>query len=316
MIMKKKKSTTFKVIITILIVLLVLIVAAAIFIFTKLHSFNNSINESLDREHSQLRHKAAKEGDPMTVVLYGIDDDAERQQENLGQRSDSIVLMSINPDDKKTVMVSVPRDTRTKIVGHGTTEKINHAYAYGGPKMAVNSLENLMDVPVDHYIAINMDGVKTVVDELGGVDITSNGTFTTKSQTPFHFEKGKKYHMDGKEALAYMRSRKEDGAGGDEGRQLRQQQVITAAAKEAFSVNSVTKLNGIFKAAQDNLKTDLSFVQLNRFKSDYDKAQDNVERLTINGQNALGDDNLYYFYPEKNSLNEVKQKLKENLNLS
>lgn len=99
--MKKKKSTTFKVIITILIILLVLIVAAAIFVFTKLHSLNNSINESLDRDHSQLRQKAAKEGDPMTVVLYGIDDDAERQQENLGQRSDSIVLMSINPKDKK-----------------------------------------------------------------------------------------------------------------------------------------------------------------------------------------------------------------------
>ena len=69
-------------------------------------------------------------------------------------------------------MVSVPRDTRAKIVGKGTTEKINHAYAYGGPKMAVNSLEKLMDVPVDHYISIDMDGVKTVVDELGGVTIT------------------------------------------------------------------------------------------------------------------------------------------------
>ncbi|MCH4335901.1 MULTISPECIES: LCP family protein [Staphylococcus] len=315
--MKKKKSTTFKVIITILIILLVLIVAAAIFVFTKLHSLNNSINESLDRDHSQLRQKAAKEGDPMTVVLYGIDDDAERQQENLGQRSDSIVLMSINPEDKKTVMVSVPRDTRAKIVGHGTTEKINHAYAYGGPKMAVNSLEKLMDVPVDHYISIDMDGVKTVVDELGGVTITSNGSFITKDSTnTYQFTKGEQYKMDGKKALAYMRSRKEDGAGGDEGRQLRQQQVITAVAREAFSVNSVTKLNGIFKAAQDNLKTDLSFVQLNRFKSDYDKAQDNVKRLTINGQNALGDDNLYYFYPDKNSLKEVNEKLKENLNLN
>ncbi|WP_180548933.1 LCP family protein [Staphylococcus haemolyticus] len=315
--MKKKKSTTFKVIITILIILLVLIVAAAIFVFTKLHSLNNSINESLDRDHSQLRQKAAKEGDPMTVVLYGIDDDAERQQENLGQRSDSIVLMSINPEDKKTVMVSVPRDTRAKIVGHGTTEKINHAYAYGGPKMAVNSLEKLMDVSVDHYISIDMDGVKTVVDELGGVTITSNGSFITKDSTnTYQFTKGEQYKMDGKKALAYMRSRKEDGAGGDEGRQLRQQQVITAVAREAFSVNSVTKLNGIFKAAQDNLKTDLSFVQLNRFKSDYDKAQDNVKRLTINGQNALGDDNLYYFYPDKNSLKEVNEKLKENLNLN
>lgn len=309
----KKKSTAFKVIITILIVLIVLIIAAGIFVFSKLHSLNNSINHPLNRDHSQLRQKSLKDGDPMTVVLYGIDDDSERHQENLGQRSDSIVLMSINPKNKKTVMVSIPRDTRAEIVGRNTTEKINHAYAYGGPKMAVNSLEKLMNVPVDHYIAINMDGVKTVVDEIGGVDVTSNATFKFHG---YQFEQGEKYHMDGDKALTYMRSRKEEGAGGDEGRQLRQQQVITAVAKEAFSINSITKLNGIFKAAQDNLKTDLSFVQLNSFKSDYDKAQDNVEKLTIDGQNKVGDDGLYYFYPDKNSMNEVEKKIKDNLEIN
>ncbi|MGV3095043.1 LCP family protein [Staphylococcus borealis] len=313
----KKKSPVFKIIVGLLIFLLILVAVVVGYLFIKLKSLNDSVNTLLNRSHSELRKTSTKEGDPMTVVLYGIDSDSQRAKENSGQRSDSIVLMSINPDEKKTVMVSVPRDTRAKIVGHGTTEKINHAYAYGGPDMAVKSLEHLMGVPVDHYISINMDGVKTVVDEIGGVTLTSNGSFTTRdSSNTYQFTKGKEYKMDGKEALAYMRSRKEDGAGGDEGRQLRQQQVITAVAREAFSVNSVTKLNGIFKAAQDNLKTDLSFVQLNRFKSDYDKAQDNVERLTINGQNALGDDNLYYFYPDKNSLNEVKQKLKENLNLN
>ncbi|MBF2758161.1 MULTISPECIES: LCP family protein [unclassified Staphylococcus] len=315
--MKKRKSKLFKILLTIFIVLLILAIVAGIYIFTKIHSLSDNITTPLGRDKSELRDKPTKDGDPMTVVLYGIDDDSQREQQSMGQRSDSIVLMSINPKDKKTVMVSVPRDTRAKIVGHGTTEKINHAYAYGGPKMAVNSLENLMDVPVDHYISIDMDGVTTVVDELGGVTVTSNASFTTNTTNgTYSFKQGQSYKMDGKEALAYMRSRKEEGAGGDEGRQLRQQQVITAVAREAFSVNSVTKLNGIFKAAQDNLKTDLSFVQLNRFKSDYDKAQDNVERLTINGQNALGDDNLYYFYPDKNSLNEVKQKLKENLNLN
>lgn len=315
--MKKKKSTIFKVLLTIIIIVVILAIIAGVYLFSKIHSLSDRITNPLDRDKSELRDKPAKEGDPMTVVLYGIDDDAQREQQGMGQRSDSIVLMSINPKDKKTVMVSVPRDTRAKIVGKGTTEKINHAYAYGGPKMAVNSLEKLLDVPVDHYISIDMDGVKTVVDELGGVTITSNGSFITKDSTnTYQFTKGEQYKMDGKEALAYMRSRKEDGAGGDEGRQLRQQQVITAVAREAFSVNSVTKLNGIFKAAQDNLKTDLNFVQLNRFKSDYDKAQDNVKRLTINGQNTLGDDNLYYFYPDKNSLKEVKEKLKENLNLN
>lgn len=211
-------------------------------------------------------------------------------------------------------MVSIPRDTRAKIVCKNTTEKINHAYAYGGPDMAVKSLEKLMDVPVDHYVSINMDGVKTVVDELGGVTLTSNASFTTKdTENTYQFKKGKEYKMNGEQALAYMRSRKEEGAGGDEGRQQRQQQVITVVAKEALSINSVTKLNGIFKAAQNNLKTDLSFVQLNRLKSDYDKAQDNVERLTIDGQNALGNDNLYYFYPYENSLKDIKQKLKDSL---
>lgn len=311
--MKKKKSTTFKIIITILILLLALIIGLVIFAFAKFHSLNNSIKEPLDRDHSHLRQKSLKDGDPMTVVLYGIDDDAQRHQENLGQRSDSIVLMSINPKDNKTVMVSVPRDTRTEIVGHDSTEKINHAYAYGGPKMAVNSLEKLMDVPVDHYIAINMDGVKTVVDEIGGVDITSDATFEFHN---YQFKKGRKYHMNGDQALTYMRSRKEEGAGGDGGRQLRQQQVITAVAKEAFSMNSVTKLNSIFKAAQDNLRTDLSFIELNKFRSDYNKADNNVERLIIDGQDDKGDDGLYYFYPNKDSLNEVKQKIKDNLEMN
>lgn len=314
--MKKKKSTTFKVIITILILLFVVLIGIVIYAFAKFHSLNNSIKEPLDRDHSQLRQKNLKDGDPMTVVLYGIDDDAQRHQENLGQRSDSIVLMSINPKDNKTVMVSVPRDTKTEIVGHNSTEKLNHAYAYGGPKMAVHSLEKLMDVPVDHYIAINMDGVKTVIDNLGGVNITSDTTFTTTgTEGKYSFEQGKSYKMDGKQALAYMRARKEEGAGGDGGRQLRQQQVITSVAKEAFSMNSVTKLNSIFKAAQDNLRTDLSFIELNKFRSDYSKADNNVERLIIDGQDDKGDDGLYYFYPNKDSLNEVKQKIKDNLEM-
>lgn len=315
--MKKRKSKIFKILLTIFIILIILAIIVGVYLFSKLHSLSDNITNPLDRDKSELRDKPTKDGDPMTVVLYGIDDDKQRQQQNSGQRSDSIVLISINPEDKKTVMVSIPRDTHAKIVGKNTTEKINHAYAYGGPDMAVKSLEKLMDVPVDHYVSINMDGVKTVVDEIGGVTVTSNATFnTTDSKKDYNFKQGQSYSMDGEQALAYMRSRKEQGAGGDEGRQQRQQQIITAVAKEAFSMNSVTKLNGIFKAAQDNLKTDLSLVQLNRFRSDYDKAQDNVERLTIDGQNSLGDDNIYYFYPDENSLNNVKKKLKDNLELN
>ncbi|QRJ66838.1 LCP family protein [Staphylococcus saccharolyticus] len=309
---KKKKSLVLKVIVTILIILIVLAIAIGIYVFSKVNSLSNAIHNPLDRDKSELRKKPVGDGDPVSIVIYGIDEDAKRKQQNLGQRTDSIVMMSINPKDHKTVMVSVPRDTRAKIVGRGTTEKINHAYAYGGPDMAVKSLEELTNVPVDHYAAINMDGVKSVVDDLGGVDITSNATFNFHG---YQFNKGQKYHMNGDKALTYMRSREQEGAGGDSGRQLRQQQVIEVVAKDGLQLGSLTKIDGIFKAAEDNVKTDLSLTQLNKMRENYNDTQDNVKLYTIQGENKVGNDNLWYFYPDDNSLNDVMKKYRDNLDL-
>ncbi|PTF10172.1 LytR family transcriptional regulator [Staphylococcus equorum] len=290
---KKKKSLTFKIVIAVLILLALLIIFAAAFIFYKLTVLNSSINNPLDREHSELRDKPREKGDPISIVLFGIDENEERKQENGGQRSDSIVLLSINPEDKKTEMISVPRDTHAEIVGKDTEEKINHAYAYGGPDMAVKSVEKLMDVPIDHYASIDMDGVSTLIDEINGVDVVSNGDFTKSNYT---FEKGEKYHMDGKEALAFMKSRKEAGAGGDEGRQARQQLVIEAVAKKSLKPSSIPKINTIFDAVEDNIMTDLSLTELNDIRSDYQSAQETVNRHTLKGENTMGDDGLYYFY--------------------
>ena len=306
----EKKSVTKKIVITIIVILAILIVLAAAFIFYKLTVLNSSINNPLDRKHSELRNKPLKKDEPISIALFGIDSDEVRASENGGQRSDSIVLLSINPKDKKTEMISVPRDTHAKIVGKGTEEKINHAYAYGGPDMAVKSVEKLMDVPIDHYAAINMDGVSILIDELNGVDVVSNADFKVRD---YSFEKGKKYHMDGKEALAFMRSRKEAGAGGDEGRQVRQQLVIEAVAKKSINPSSIPKINSIFNAVEDNIKTDLSLTELNGIRSDYKSAQKNVKRHTLNGENTLGDDGLYYFVPSDNE--QIRKDYRDNLNL-
>lgn len=306
----KKKSVAKKIVITVIIILAILIIFVAAFIFYKLTVLNNSINNPLDRKHSELRDKPLKDGEPISIALFGIDSDEVRASENGGQRSDSIVLLSINPKDKKTEMISVPRDTHAEIVGKDTEKKINHAYAYGGPDMAVKSVEKLMNVPIDHYAAINMDGVSTLIDELNGVDVTSNATFDVKN---YSFEKGKKYHMDGKEALAFMRSRKEAGAGGDEGRQARQQLVIEAVAKKSMNPGSIPKINSIFNAVEDNVKTDLSLTELNGIRSDYKAAQKNVNRHTLKGENTLSDDGLYYFYPGDNE--QTIKDYRDNLNL-
>lgn len=305
---KKKKSLTKKIVVTVIIVLAILVILVAAFIFYKLFLLNNTINNPLDREHSELRDKPREKGDPISIVLFGIDDDEVRKQENGGQRSDSIVLLSINPKDKKTEMISVPRDTHAEIVGKDTEEKINHAYAYGGPDMAVKSVEKLMDVPIDHYASINMEGVSRLIDEINGVDVVSNSDFKVRD---YVFEKGKKLHMNGDEALAFMRSRKEAGAGGDEGRQARQQLVIEAVAKKSLKPSSIPKINTIFDAVEDNIMTDLSLTELNDIRSDYQSAQETVNRHTLKGENTMGDDGLYYFYPGDNE--KIIKDYKDNL---
>lgn len=307
---KKKKSLTKKIVVTVIIVLAILVILVAAFIFYKLFSLNNSINNPLDREHSELRDKPREKGDPISIVLFGIDDNEVRKQENGGQRSDSIVLLSINPKDKKTEMISVPRDTHAEIVGKDTEEKINHAYAYGGPDMAVKSVEKLIDVPIDHYASINMDGVSTLIDEINGVDVVSNSDFKVRD---YVFEKGKKHHMNGDEALAFMRSRKEAGAGGDEGRQVRQQLVIEAVAKKSLKPSAIPKINTIFDAVEDNVQTNLSLTELNDIRSDYQSAQETVNRHTLKGENTMGDDGLYYFYPGDNE--KIIKDYKDNLKL-
>lgn len=307
---RKNKTTAKKVILTIIIILGILVILAAGFIFYKLTTLNSSINNPLDRKHSELRDKPLKDGEPISIALFGIDSDEVRDSEQGGQRSDSIVLLSINPKDKKTEMISVPRDTHAKIVGKGTEEKINHAYAYGGPDMAVKSVEKLMDVPIDHYAAINMDGVSRIINEINGVDVVSNANFKVKG---YIFEKGKNYDMDGKEALAFMRSRKEAGAGGDEGRQTRQQLVIEAVAKKSINPSSIPKINTIFNAVEDNVKTDLSLTELNGIRSDYKAAQKYINRHTLKGENTVGDDGLYYFYPGDNE--QTIKAYKDNLNI-
>lgn len=209
-------------------------------------------------------------------------------------------------------MVSVPRDTRAQIVGRDSVEKINHAYAYGGPKMAINSLEKLMNVPIDHYATINMDGVKELVDQAGGVTVKSNATFTVKGNS---YVKDQKYKLDGDEALAFIRSRKEDGAGGDFGRQERQQLVIQALAKELVSIGSLPKINQIFDTLGDNVQTDLKISQINSLRFKYSDALDNVDRNQLEGQDAILDDGLYYFVPSDSSKKEVVDNYRTNLEL-
>lgn len=310
---KKRMSSPFKWLLIIVGILLFIAIIFIGYLVFKLFGLNQSINSPLDREKSDLRNESIKkDGTPISVALFGIDSDEVREAEGGGERSDTIILLSINPDKKKTVMVSIPRDTQADIVGHDSVEKINHAYAYGGPDMAVKSIEKLMNVPIDHYATMNMDGIEELVNHVDGVDVKSNATFSYKG---YDFEKDKNYHMKGKEARTFMTSRKQEGAGGDFGRQARQQLVLQSLVNKLISANSITKINGIVDALGDNVKTDLSISELNDLRKNYEPANKNVEKIQLEGDNQVLDDGLFYFLPDKDNKKEVEKIYRDNLGI-
>lgn len=310
---KKRMPGWLKVLLTCFLLFIIAGLAFAVFTFYKLNQLGTSINEgSEERQPSNLRREDVNidKKDPISIALFGVDSDESR--EGLGERSDSIMILSVNPNNDKTVMISIPRDTRTEIVGNDSVEKINHAYAYGGPQMAKDSIENLMKVPIDHYVSINMDGLKDLIDIVGGVTVVSNSTFEVKGNS---YVEGLPYDMYGEEALAFTRSRYQDGSGGDFGRQERQQLVVEALGDKLLSAGSITRINSILDTLGNNVRTDLKMADIQDIGTKYNGARRNVERIQLEGTGETMEDGLWYFLPDEESLKEAERKYKENLEI-
>lgn len=297
-----------KILITILILLIILI---GFFTYKLIH-LNQSIHDSQQTgEESKAAQAKIKSKKPISIAIFGVDSDIERAEENMGQRTDTLLIASINPEKKKTKLISIPRDMSSEIPGVAGNEKIAHAYAYGGPKIAMDTLRQNLSVPIDAYVTLDMDGFEQVIDIFDGVTVTSNATFSYNGSS---FEDGKKVDLDGKKALDYVRSRKEEGAGGDEGRAERQRQVIDTLAKSASESSSIFKLNKILKVSENNVTTNLNVGDLKSLYSNYKDATQSMEKMSIDGENLVESDGIWYFEPDEtdkiNKIAEYKNNLK------
>jgi LCP family protein required for cell wall assembly len=172
-------------------------------------------------------------------LLVGTDDreDLSKQQRKElhtgfaeGQRTDTIMLLHV-PFLGQPTLVSIPRDSWVPIAGHGS-DKINAAYAYGGPELLVDTVETVTGLRVDNYVEIGMDGVAGVVDSLGGVTLCPKQRYDDE-RSGLKVKAGCQ-EMDGKTALAYVRMRYSDPRG-DIGRAERQREYIAAVGKKAIS---------------------------------------------------------------------------------
>ena len=270
---KKKKRTWLKVT---GIILLILIVGGGVYAFTVYNSLKTAVetmNEPIKQTQSDKRVEpiAVKNKDPFSVLMLGVD---ERTGDK--GRSDTMIVLTVNPNTNSVKMLSIPRDTRTEIVGKGKVDKINHAYAFGGVQMSVDTVENFLNIPIDYYMKVNMEGFSDIVDAVGGITVQNDLDF---SYDGYHFAKGP-VQLDGKKALAFTRMRHEDPRG-DFGRQERQRQIIQGVIKEGASVSSLTNYQNIFNAIGKNVKTNLTFDEMVDIQKNYKSAGSNITQMEI-----------------------------------
>ncbi|MEC0016673.1 LytR family transcriptional regulator [Bacillus anthracis] len=289
----------------------VLVIAGGVYAYNVYSNVSNTldtVHKPLDRDKSDKRDEKVEISDnkPISILLMGVD-----QEDNGTGRSDSLMLFTLNPKKKSMKITSIPRDSYTEIVGKGKKDKINHAYAFGGIDMSVKTVENFLNVPVDHYIEVNMAGFKDIVDAVGGVDVNNDLEFTSRGS---HFAKGN-IHLNGETALKYTRMRYEDPRG-DFGRQMRQRQVIQAVIKKGASVSSLASYGDVLKAIEKNVKTSLTQDQMFDIQKNYKDCMQNSEEIQIPGDGHKAADGIWYYYVPDAAKQDITNKLRAHLEVT
>ncbi|WP_346356124.1 LCP family protein [Azotosporobacter soli] len=214
--------------------------------------FGGSLTASGDKE-AMLYAK-----DKVNIMVLGVDE----RDDDVG-RSDTLFVVTVDTKTKQVAMLSIPRDTRVKIPGIGW-DKINHAYANGGVKLAQKSVEGLLGIKIDHTIKIAPRGFVKVIDSLGGLDINVEkrmyytDPYDDNGGLVIDLRPGLQ-HLDGQKAVQYVRYRDEEG---DIGRVARQQHFIKALLAEAASPSTIVKIPSLIKDLSSVVKTDMSVSEM------------------------------------------------------
>lgn len=262
------KNNRNKIILMILIPIMILVLAGVTYGAKLYAEAKKTVDDSyyeLDRDKASTSKgneiKVNPIEDTISVLVMGIDDDSARQ---LGSaRTDALIYLTINPKEHKINMVSIPRDSYTTIVSkkYNGKDKINSAYTYGEEQATIETVENLLNVPINYYVTFNFDSFLEIVNALDGIEVDVPVSFTdtnTLGTGEVHLEKGKQL-LNGEEALALARTRHIDN---DIKRGERQQLILQAIVDKAMNVGSINKYSDVIKAAGKNMRTNLKFNEM------------------------------------------------------
>jgi LCP family protein required for cell wall assembly len=238
-----------------------------------------------------------EKSDRVNILLLGID----KRPDEVYARTDTMILISIDPATNKASMLSIPRDLWVTIPGYGEN-RVNVAhylgdkdgYPGGGPALAMKTVQYNLGVPVHFYMRVDFDGFRRIIDTLGGIDIDVPQTINDPKYPddnygydPFYIEKGQQ-HLDGYLALKYARTRAT--AGSDFDRARRQQSVLLAVREKALAVGVIPKIPELWSTMAGTVQTDLQLVDILELA----KLADKISGSDI--QNAVIDQNMTVDY--------------------
>ncbi len=250
-------------------------------------------------------------GEHFRILVLGVD--SKDYKINKSVRSDTIMLVDLNSKTGEINIVSIPRDTRTPIKGRKYQEKINHSFAYGGPELTLDTVSELLKIPLDNYVVVDYKAVREYIDLIGGVDlyVPMDMKYSDPVADPPLFidlKKGQQ-NLDGDKALQYLRFRK-GYKNADLGRIEAQQIFLKAMIKQSIKPSTIIKVPKIVNIYKENLETNLPILGALKeavlfFKYDLE----DIEVFTIKGQPKTIDGVSYYIVDE-NGLDEfIKHKI-------
>ena len=262
------------------------------------------------------------ENKPMTILLMGVDTGSGSREDQWVGNSDTMILVTVNPQTSETTIMSLERDILTNITQDGETvqAKLNAAYAQGGAELAIETIQDLMNIHIDRYAMINMKGLVQLVDKVGGITVNNPFDFdiSIEENEPEYTAKipPGRQEIDGEQALVYSRMRYQDPEG-DYGRQKRQREVIEKIIKKILTLDGLSNYQGIIEAVSDNMQTNISLdtdslMQLMGYRD----ALKNIRMEQLKGEDATLSDGGSYQIVTSEHLLKMQNILRKSLGLS
>jgi len=240
----------------------------------------------------------------INILLMGVDD-GDIENPGTPKRSDTMIVLSINPEDGKINLLSIPRDTRIAIPGRKGSEKITHAFFYGGQELAVRTVEDLLKLPIQHYVVIDWQVFIKTIDMLGGVDLyVEHNMHYEDPYADLVIDLTQGYqHLNGSQAGQYVRFRSDEL--GDIGRVQRQQRFVKALLEQTLQFGNLVKMPFMIHNVKKYVETDMTGVTivklLNHLKS-FKKENMHTEMLPGNFATI---DGLSYWVHDKDQTKQL-----------